>query len=424
MAGIVIAFWALVIALIVQTVRYLRAKSGIYSKAKVREAAWNQANHLSYQDPVITCDYCGTKFDTRVHKVCPHCGGAFDEDEEWTARHAVEEKFVDEGARAVMEEQERRAMEEAQVHLKKMRRLLVVLGVFIAVIVGLMVVAIQREKAELYLKNQELNDREYITYTQAPYEVAEGEVLVNRDDFTWKVIGFYDSDDEEESAWGESHRMRVGFEIDNRTNQDLKVVLQGTVINGVARQDGYCFLYGVVRRNSKVTVYEDMHNVPASAIKDIRWSEVKVYDKNYNDFYRNESYLTTTTTADIADVSIDFEHMENTKQIFSNNKMDIYAHYIPDEYSNQRYQYYVVNKTDYDFLMQCENTTVNGKTDVFFDMRDEPVPSHGYFVTGPYWASGEDIDLATAEISMNMSFNCNEDPTQDFSTGYMNATIR
>ena len=32
---------------------------------------------------VITCDYCGSKFDTAEHSTCPHCGGTYYDDEEW-----------------------------------------------------------------------------------------------------------------------------------------------------------------------------------------------------------------------------------------------------------------------------------------------------------------------------------------------------
>ena len=32
---------------------------------------------------IITCDYCGSGFDTSKHGTCPHCGGPYWDDEEW-----------------------------------------------------------------------------------------------------------------------------------------------------------------------------------------------------------------------------------------------------------------------------------------------------------------------------------------------------
>ena len=32
---------------------------------------------------IITCDYCGSSFDTDKHPICPHCGGSYWDNEEW-----------------------------------------------------------------------------------------------------------------------------------------------------------------------------------------------------------------------------------------------------------------------------------------------------------------------------------------------------
>ncbi len=63
--------------IIVFGVKYLKVLNDVYGRDEIRKAAEEEAKNIRLRDPVITCDYCGCKVDTREYKVCPHCGGAY-----------------------------------------------------------------------------------------------------------------------------------------------------------------------------------------------------------------------------------------------------------------------------------------------------------------------------------------------------------
>ena len=90
---VVLILIALILYLIVEIFRYQKVKANAFSKKEVARAADEHARKLSYADPVISCDYCGSKIDTKKHKTCPQCGATFNRDPEWIVRHAVEEEY-------------------------------------------------------------------------------------------------------------------------------------------------------------------------------------------------------------------------------------------------------------------------------------------------------------------------------------------
>ena len=90
-----LVFLILIIFLFVEIFRYIKVKANAFSRTEVKRAAQEQVQKIRYKDPVISCDYCGSKIDTRKHRVCPGCGASYYRDEEWTSRHEVSEGRMD-----------------------------------------------------------------------------------------------------------------------------------------------------------------------------------------------------------------------------------------------------------------------------------------------------------------------------------------
>ena len=76
-------------------IQYQKVKANAFSKEEVKRAANEQARRIKYKDPIISCDYCGSKVDTSKFKTCPHCGGAYDQDVEWLNRFNVKDSFIE-----------------------------------------------------------------------------------------------------------------------------------------------------------------------------------------------------------------------------------------------------------------------------------------------------------------------------------------
>lgn len=54
-----------------------------YQETWKAEDAYRQ-NGTGKKDSIIICEYCGSKVDTQEHAVCPHCGGPYWDNKEWT----------------------------------------------------------------------------------------------------------------------------------------------------------------------------------------------------------------------------------------------------------------------------------------------------------------------------------------------------
>lgn len=80
--GIILVLAALAVALVYNIVQYVKVKNQLLGEKEVRDAAKKEVSKLRYKDPIISCDYCGSKIDTRKHRVCPGCGASYYRDEE------------------------------------------------------------------------------------------------------------------------------------------------------------------------------------------------------------------------------------------------------------------------------------------------------------------------------------------------------
>ncbi|MBP5265791.1 MAG: hypothetical protein J6Z06_03095 [Lachnospiraceae bacterium] len=403
--------------------RYKSVKANAFSRKEMEAAAHRQANKLSYKDPMITCDYCGAKIDTRKHKVCPQCGAAFDQDLEWTERHDAGDAFIDAGTRKIIEEREKKSQEESQKILGKIKRTILLL---VAIIVGLIVlgvVALQIDKQTSYRRSETLDDS-YRTkgFIPADYKVDGDGVIFDQNGMRIRVTGFYVEPDTREGSFLTDEAVgdvAVEFLLENHTDSDYKVAITSESFNGITFGTGSGFFtYDSFKKGDDVVFYETLNDVPLETITEIYFEDIHMYNGDSSDSMKLEAPAMVRTTAkkvfepDLKDVNL----------VFTNDYVDIYAKVDADY--DKYYNLFIRNKTDRPYLLTGEdNMYVDGKMYEASSMYQQLVPA-GYLYASestiyPRNTGEEEVHLTGREVEIGIAFRCEEDPRYDFSTGYI-----
>lgn len=401
----------------VEIFRYFKIKANAFSKDEVIKAADEQARKLEYRDPVITCDYCGAKIDTRKHKVCPQCGGPYDKDEEWVSRHIAEDKFINKNTEKVIADREKKAQKESKEILKKIKKLIIALSVILGGLFTLGVVGLVMTTKPDYRKSEDPYEDSYYTFTDADYEAVDGGVIFDNEQITVSITGFYLSDYTYEYSDGIVRGdVRVGIRVQNKYNGDINLRLYCNSMNGMATETSKLSLYDTFKKGCDVTIYETIYRVPNQKVSELVFSQFKVYTKDYHDCIDLADPITIKTTCEQTD-TVDFS---DKTLLFSNDKVDMYMRIDEGAYEKGPVLY-VVNKTDKGFFLTTSEFNIEGKTVHLYGFRDEYLPAGYTFESGILTSYDEAYTTRTNDTSVkvNISFACKEDPTYDFSSGYV-----
>ena len=409
---------ALIIYLFVEIFRYQKVKANAFSKKEVAKAANEHASKLSYIDPVITCDYCGSKIDTKNQKVCPHCGAAYDKDHEWIVRHAAEEEFIEEGTRDLIAAREKKAAEETKKILKRIRitiKIIIAMIAFVLLMVGIAdLISYQSE----FRKSERLNGKStYHVYSPADYKLVGDGVLYDNNDVKISVTGFYVDDQTYDSdLYGTVGYVKLEFHVENNRSKPISVVISSNAYNGVVGENCPIYDYSSYRPGDYV-VYEEIHNVPQQQINEIVFDRIEVRDRKYEfrDKITEPVVLKTTSTYE---QKIDYE---DGTLVFTNDSIDIYCKYAKDNY-NEGYYLYIVNKSGKGFAIQGNDVKVDGDTDVIYGFYNENLPADYIFQSDLYaakYGKEEYKDLENHKVEISLYFKCAEDPSLTFETPYI-----
>ena len=176
-------------------------------------------------------------------------------------------------------------------------------------------------------------------------------------------------------------------------------------------------MYDTYRKHKTVQIYEPFRFVQNQTVSEFiihKLSITDIDDYKLSDEIDKPIVMNTTANQDDSKL-IDFK---DKKQIFSNDKVDIYSKYMDtNSYGEQYYKIYVVNKTDKIFRIKDSNLKIDGK--------DNSTGFYDEFLYSGYIFQSDNINAGTnakAKIECTISFKCNEDPSNDFSTGYLELT--
>lgn len=407
----------LLIWLGVEVYRYFKVKANAFSKDEVIKAADKQARKLEYRDPVITCDYCGAKIDTRKHKVCPQCGGPYDKDEEWISRHIAEDQFINKNTEDVIAQREEKAQKESKEILKKIKKLIIALSVIIGGLTIFGTVGLIMSTRPDYRKSEDPCKDDYDNYVLADYGVADGGVIYDDGKITISVADFYLEDSPYTFGDGILRGdVKVGIRIQNNTDGDISVYLVCNAINGLSSETCKLSFYDTFKKGCDVTIYEKVYNVPNQKISQLVFGELKVYTKNYQNNVEVTDGLIVKTTCEQWDTM----DLSDKTLIFSNDSVDMYMSIEENAYENGPV-IYAVNKTDKGFTMTSSDLKIDGKTVYLYGFNDVYLPA-GYTFKSDILSSYDEAYTSRTNdnsVTLNISFVCSEDPTMDFSTGYL-----
>lgn len=410
-----IAFLILIVFLFVEIFRYIKVKANAFSRKEVKRAAQEQAQRITYRDPIISCDYCGGKIDTTKFTACPQCGAPFDNDEEWKARHnVVSENFIDKSTDEVISLREQKALEESKRILKNIKRTLWVLGAMILIVIIIGISTSSKSSiGGAYRSSEKLKDGSYYKYSKLDYEVDGDGVIYDYDDVKISVTGFYKKEYDYVQDRG---AVAVEFVVENNRDEDIKLNLSCNSYNGISSNSTYIFIYDTFKKNSKSVFYEEIREVPDYKLSEVVFDEIKVRntDYSYEKIPYEPAFVRTNAVMKSGEVDL-----EECKLVYSNDKVEVYAK--PVVLTHDAYRLFVKNISDKNFYIENKDIKIDNMLVDSTGLYKCFVPAWYTLRVNYFYAYGGDEykDLTGKNVSFNLEFNCTEEPSASFQTGYI-----
>ena len=407
MAIFIVAF-TLLIAIVVLTIKYFITYAKVASTHTYDKAAKKQAARLKLKDPVINCDYCGARIDTKVYNTCPQCGSTYNSDNEWINRYRPD-KWVDENADKAADEEIARARAKAKKIAKKIRiSIFILIGMFVFVVGGAILFdAMQEKYPGNYMETEEVNKYSTDQYKRAKYGFDEDAVIMDRDGI--KVVAdsiYYDS---------KHGRYKIGYKITNSTNKPLSVGFSRRFLNNV-ENSGY--VGGMIRPNSSIITYSEIYEEVTGEIKTLSYTGLSIYTSGNDKIYNGaENDWVTITTNSEQEVQVT-PPTENI--IYDDDKILIAVKPLDMDKEPGSYYFYIYNKTDSNYYVNLSrDVIINGEKYNVYGIYDEWIPA-GCMLNNIYaYTSGEDVPDIEDGSKLSFSFRCEDKPSLDFSTDYL-----
>lgn len=409
----IISLW---VALFYNIFKYFRVRAGSMSKDEIARAANEEARTIEYRDPIITCDYCGNKIDTRTQRVCPACGGAYDKDEEWLKRFEVSDDFIEDKTRRLISLNEKESIKKGQKALEEIKIVIKALAIVHAIIAVIVVAVLVISAGDEYAKNETVNEYANDNYVLADYKVDGDGVLFEDENVKVTITGFYVDDYQRKGDdYGYTGSVKAEIKVENRLDQPVRVSIRCDAVSGIVSDISGFNIFENFKKKSETVLYKEMHYVPHMEVSELVFSEISIYSKDYE--YQKEvkcPFTIKTTSGYMCIVNTDSYNC-----IYSDEKMDIYYKYDEGAYDSG-YRLYIKNKTDDAYEFKASDMTIDGKEVYTYGLDEVVIPSGYMYVSGIVYSSDEsfdDRDNKTVQISF--SFNCKEDPSKSFSTPYL-----
>ncbi|MCR4999014.1 MAG: zinc ribbon domain-containing protein [Lachnospiraceae bacterium] len=346
--------FALFVALAVEIAWYIRVRANAFTRKEVKNMALQKANKLSYVDPEITCDYCGSKINTQKYKVCPNCGAAYDKDKEWRLRHALEEKYVDETTDALIAAREQKAQAEAAKIRKHIRYTLIVTAILFVIVCVLLSWKEQRQYDEnTYRADEDVNEfTEEVDdeYTPADYEVDGDGVIYDQDDIKITIDKFYLSGNQ----WDDSDdydyygNVRFCMVVENHRDEPVDIYIHWQGANGLCDERFEATSDYEYKKNSTVTVYEELEYVPYQQLENMIIDEISISTKQHGEYVAINEMRDPIVVKTTAKCPYHFDYTDRTL-LYSNDQIDIYGWLSMNSYGDRGYRFAIVNKSDEDY---------------------------------------------------------------------------
>ncbi len=400
-------FIVLLILVILLAIQYWKIHADVLSREEFKIAAQLQTKKMKKEDPRITCDYCSTVIDTRIHKKCPNCGAPYGEDKEWNNRNVIHNSWIDKNAKLTANLQKRKASVEAGQKTKALRYTIIAIvcfTVFISVIITAVVFFNSRSDSR---RDESVNQNDYEHYVPANYHVLNKSTIFEHDDFTIRITGFY------QDKKGDTYSpLKIEFTVENNTSKKQRVSMSSNSVNGLSGQTNL-FIYDVFDPGTTV-FYEKLYFVPGNVISEIVFDRISVQEE--------DTFINSYTLSDPIRVKTSAVLTEDTIQpegnlIYANDTVDVYSQ---DTEDHTGYRLWIQNKSSNDFKVDCKDLRVDGEKISYYGIYDMTIPG-GYLFYENHLRIADEVfeGYENKKVEISLSFHCEKEPSLDFSTGYV-----
>ena len=412
-AMIILAIIVLFAAAVILAIKYLRINVKALGRSAMQREASKRAGRLRAEDPMITCDYCGAKFNSSENSVCPKCGADFSKDEEWLRRFDPDIEWVQAQGDELADQALSDAKRDSAKTASKLKKVMIILGCVSGCILLLAVAALVFEGQQSFAKNEKLNEYSFDNYVPCEYQFSDGGVLLSCDGLTVTATLYENSD-------SGTYDLKIGYRVQNESNRNKQVNLDVFGINGLSEEYIGGWLYGAFRKNSDVTVYGKIYDWKGGPVQEMVFGGFRVEDvKSWETLYKDDGLIRKTTSAPDADAV----EIPDGTTLYSNHGVDVILTPTEQEPGEDRrmFNLWIYNGTEYDYIFTATDISVNGRPQDYTPLYKQTLPAGYVFFADRIYAPGDEWDALTDSdrVEMSLSFSCKDHPEQDFSTGYL-----
>ncbi|MBR5360604.1 MAG: hypothetical protein IK123_06920 [Lachnospiraceae bacterium] len=409
---------AIVIAIIALTVRYLYVQAHILSSKEFRKTAERQSFKMRAKDPKITCNYCGCIINTAKEKRCPNCGAVYGDDEEIKQRFDVDEADVEKRADAAADDAVARAHEKALESLHYIRIAIAalvcvfVLAVICAVIVDN--VTYYPDSTQKYRGDGEVKDYGYNEYTLID---SPDVTILDEGGVTLRLVSVY-ANNRNYITSPEIQSYRVGFSLTNTRKEPVRLSLKCIGINGRCESGDYIYIYSHFKPSADVVFYESVYGEYFESIDEIVLGERSLSAEGVGNIYESKEMETFKFNEN--GYTLITDDADKGSVIFENDKIRIRS--LEKGNGDRRYDIWIDNLSEHSFYVNTSDFKLNGT-----------VPGQSYVLYNAGLPAGYTLHHDSvkflgdnfenrpddAVVELSFSFSDPVDPSNDFSTGYI-----
>ena len=393
-----IAFIAAVVLLVVYSVQMKKTQNRYLGKDAVSKIAGDAAENARNRETFITCDYCGTKFDTREHDICPHCGGAYDNDSEWLNRNAVNRKKMEAEIESGINSNKRLVKKLNANRAYKVHRLLAFVITCFVLCVAFVVIALVSMNSKKY-KSDKIPDY----YQLADYTFTDP--LICDNEYLHAEFGniYFETSDYTD---GPSTRYMIEVRLTNKTNKTESIDIDICSFNTEASAN---YFAEDVAAGKEVVRCINSYSLKGEDLKEIKEMviyEISAYDDDYHLLFENNDFTAfkTTSTAAESELTIPDDILYENNGIFISGSVD------PESYASLE----IFNTTDMNFSVDVQSFIVDNESESCYESLIIPAYCHG---TMDIYRTEKYTDVQ--EIMVSLFFECENAASASFTTDYI-----
>ncbi len=427
---------AIIIGLIVQ---YIRVNARAVSKTEFEQAAERRARRLRHVDPVITCDYCGAKFDTSKYQVCPNCGAPYAKDAEWLRRHDPNLQWADRAAKEEYDRKLAQARVDSARILKRLRRAIAAVVVMDLALVGVIGIGRYLGSQGTFQKDEKVNKYNSDHFVKTTYGLSGDPVVLDKGGLRVTVLGFYAEPvtssaktqdlnaslpDGKYQLIQSDRELKVALKVENRGKTARRLTIDVDAINGIGVNESLVS-YSQFRPGKTVIFYTRLYHVRGGVVKDMVLGDTMVRDsKSYDTLYSSKEETRLSTTAKY---SYDLpEAPKAGKLVYEKGDIQIYAvKYRVWKNADPKRELWIYNRSDERYAIRSGEAKAGGQTidtDLETETSDRLLPAHSMLLLSrvyPYLKDDGAQKYDAKDIRAAFTFSALEDPARSFTTPYI-----